>query len=291
MKIWSVLGHCREYYSLCKPKVIAVMLVTSWVGMCLACKSGIPWHPFIFGTIGIALAAASSAIVNHLIDAKIDAKMQRTAQRPIASGRILPKQAIFFSTVLGITGLLTLLFFVNFLTAILTLSTMLGYAVLYSLFLKHASPQNIVIGGIAGAAPPLLGWASVTNEINAYALLLVLIIFAWTPPHFWSLAIYRSSEYRNANVPMLPVTHGIRFTKLSIVLYTLLLIAITLLPFAAGMSGLIYLISALVLGIAFLLQTLLLYYSNKELEARKTFGFSIVYLLCLFLALLVDHYF
>lgn len=280
----------RDYLSLCKPKVILVMLATTWVGMHLASHDPIPWPILFFATLGIALSGGSAAVINHLVDSSIDAKMTRTSKRPIASGRILPQHALKFAFILGVLGLSILFIFINTLTALLTLATLLGYALLYTLFLKRATPQNIVIGGAAGATPPLLGWAAVSNDIHAYALLLVLIIFTWTPPHFWALAIYRREDYQKANIPMLPVTHGVFFTKLCVVLYTLLLVATTVLPYATGMSGLIYFISALILGVAFLSQTLLLYFSHKPSEALKTFSFSILYLLLLFTALLVDHY-
>lgn len=280
----------QDYLTLCKPKVILVMLVTSWVGMHLATDHLVPLTTFIFATLGIAMAGSSAAVINHLVDRHIDAKMSRTEHRPMACKRISLEKAILFSFLLGISGLFILAVFINILTAFLTLLTVLGYAVLYTLFLKRSTPQNIVIGGAAGAMPPLLGWTAVTNEINAFAWLPVLIIFAWTPPHFWALAIYRKEDYFKANIPMLPVTHGVSFTKLFIVLYTILLFIVTLLPFITEMSGLLYFISALLLGSAFLIQTLILYRSQDPRVALKTFSFSIVYLLLLFSALLIDHY-
>ncbi len=280
----------QDYFMLCKPKVIIVMLVTTWVGMHLATMTFVPWDILIFGTIGIALAGSGAAVINHLVDRHIDAKMIRTENRPIASKRISIFQAALFASLLAMSGLLILSFLVNFLTAFLTLLTVLGYAVLYTLFLKRRTPQNIVIGGAAGAMPPLLGWTAVTGEIDALAWLPVLIIFVWTPPHFWALAIYRKEDYQNANIPMLPITHGVPFTKLYMILYTCLLFAITLLPYATQMSGLVYLITAIILGIAFLVQMLALYRTCSTYMALKTFSFSIIYLLLLFTALLIDHY-
>ena len=279
----------QDYYALCKPQVVLVMLVTSWVGMILASGHVIHWNAIMFGTVGIAFSGAAAAVINHLVDRRIDAKMTRTAYRPIASGKIRPIHAFIFSVFLGSTGLTVLFFLVNHLTAYLTFLTLVGYAVFYTMFLKRATPQNIVIGGAAGATPPLLGWATVSNDIHAYALLLVLIVFTWTPPHFWALAIYRHQEYAKANIPMLPVTHGIPFTKLCIVLYTCLLWGVTLLPFAVGMSGPLYLILAIILGSIFLIYTLVLFQTNSLPFALKTFTFSIVYLLLLFVALLLDY--
>lgn len=280
-----------DYLRLCKPKVVLLMLLTSWVGMHLASEQAIPLTVLIFATLGIAAAAAGSAVVNHLVDRNIDAKMTRTAMRPIASGRITAKNALVFSGFLSLFGLGLLLVFVNPVTAGLTFVTTLGYAIIYTIFLKRATPQNIVIGGLAGATPPLLGWSAITGNITPEALLLVLIIFAWTPPHFWSLAIYRIEDYTKAKIPMLPVTHGIKFTKLCIVLYTLLLFAITLLPFAIKMSKLIYLSTAVTLGLAFVYSSVKLYLSNKQKRAMQTFNFSILYLVLLFIGLLFDHYY
>ena len=280
-----------DYLRLCKPKVVLLMLLTSWVGMHLASEQAIPFTVLIFSTLGIAFAAAGSAVINHLVDRNIDAKMTRTAMRPIASGRITAKNALVFSGFLSLFGLGLLLVFVNPVTAGLTFVTTLGYAIIYTIFLKRATPQNIVIGGLAGATPPLLGWSAITGNITPEALLLVLIIFAWTPPHFWSLAIYRIEDYTKAKIPMLPVTHGIKFTKLCIVLYTLLLFAITLLPFAIKMSKLIYLATAVTLGLGFVYSSVKLYLSNKQKRAMQTFNFSILYLVLLFIGLLFDHYY
>jgi len=290
MEVNKKLMLLQDFFLLCKPKVVIVMLTTAWVGMSLATPNKIPISIFILGTIGIAFSASAAAVINHLVDRHIDAKMQRTRHRPIASGRINALTALLFSLTLGILGIFVLFFFVNPLTAILTFLTVLGYAVLYTLFLKHKTPQNIVIGGLAGAMPPLLGWTTVSGELNAYAWVLVLIIFTWTPPHFWALAIYRRKDYQNANIPMLPVTHGVRFTKLCVVLYTILLFLTSLLPYLTQMSGTYYFIAALFLGVAFLIQTLVLYKTNKDEVALKTFSFSILYLLLLFIALLWDHY-
>jgi protoheme IX farnesyltransferase len=284
---WSIF---QDYYSLCKPKVIFLMLVTCWVGMILATQNTLPWNAFIFGTLGIALSGAAAAVINHLVDRRIDAKMTRTLYRPIASGRITPKKALMFASILAISGISILFFWVNPLTAYLSVLTVLGYACFYTLFLKRATPQNIVIGGAAGATPPLLGWVAVSNEMHAFAWLLVLIIFTWTPPHFWALAIYRQQEYAAANIPMLPVTHGLFFTKLCIVLYTCLLWAVTLLPYVVGMSGLLYFIFAFILGAVFLGYALILFRSKSPSFALKTFSFSILYLLLLFIFLLMDYF-
>jgi protoheme IX farnesyltransferase len=280
----------EDYLILCKPKVVFVMLITALVGMHLATQSFVPWKILIFSSLGIALMGGSAATVNHLVDRHIDAKMQRTANRPLVNKRISTRQAIIFATLIGLAGFLVLILWINPLTAFLTLMTFLGYAVLYTRFLKRLTPQNIVIGGIAGAMPPLLGWTSVTNEISAFAWLLVLIIFAWTPPHFWALAIYRQEDYHNAAIPMLPITHGVAFTKLHVVLYTILLLVVSLLPYAVKMSGHFYGAAAFILGILFLKYAYRLYKSDNPHTAIQTFYFSIVYLLGLFSALLIDHY-
>lgn len=278
-----------DFLTLCKPKVILMMLITSWVGMFLAKPGSFSLKILFFATLGIALTGSAAAVINHLVDRKIDAKMLRTQLRPLASERISVLAAIIFALALGVLGLSLLLIFVNALTTILTLFTLGGYAVLYTVFLKRATPQNIVIGGAAGAMPPLLGWVAMSNHIHPHALLLVLIIFVWTPPHFWSLAIFRYQDYLKAKIPMLPVTHGIPYTKLSIVLYTLLLMATSVLPFVVGMSGWFYFFTALLLGLIFLLQTLRLYRSSTLKTALNTFSFSIVYLLLLFAVLLLDR--
>ncbi|MFT3741947.1 MAG: heme o synthase [Gammaproteobacteria bacterium] len=280
----------RAYYELCKPRVVALMLITAWVGMLLATPTFPPWSVIIFGTLGIALTACAGAVMNHLADRHIDAVMHRTQKRPLPSGKVSPLTAFIFSVVLAIAGLAILVFLVNALTALLTLLSFVGYALIYTLFLKRTTAQNIVIGGLAGAAPPLLGWTAVTNHLDYGGLLLVLIIFTWTPPHFWALAIYRLKEYQKADIPMLPVTHGVAFTKLNIVLYTCLLLAASTLPFVVGMSGILYLIGALILGSRFLYLAIQLKKHDNPILAIQTFRFSILYLLLLFLLLLVDHY-
>jgi protoheme IX farnesyltransferase len=280
----------RDYLELCKPAVIVVMIVTSLIGMFLAVPGMVPLDVLVLGNLGIALSAASAATINHLVDRQVDIKMARTQDRPIAQGRVQPMQAIMFAAVLGFVGMATLVLYTNALTAWLTLASLLGYAVVYTIFLKRATPQNIVIGGLAGAAPPLLGWVAVTNEVHPHALLLVLIIFVWTPPHFWALALHRKEEYAKADVPMLPVTHGERYTKLHILLYTIALIPVTILPWLAGMSGWMYLLGALVLGGGFLYWAIMLMIGDKPDLGMATFKYSIVYLLALFAIMLVDHY-
>ena len=280
----------RDYLELCKPNVVLVMIVTSAIGMFMAVPGMVATDILILGNLGIALCAASAATINHLVDRRIDLKMSRTLNRPIATGRVGTYQAVSFSAVLGVVGMAILLLYINALTAWLTMASLLGYAVVYTLYLKRATPQNIVIGGLAGAAPPLLGWTAVTDEVHGYGLLLVLIIFIWTPPHFWALALHRKDEYAKADVPMLPVTHGERYTKLHIVLYTVLLIIVTLMPYLTGMSGWLYLLGAVVLGAGFLYWALVLMFSDKPNLGMATFKYSIVYLLALFAIMLVDHY-
>lgn len=280
----------RDYLELTKPNVVALMILTALIGMFLAVPGMVPVDVLILGNLGIALCAGSAATVNHLVDRQIDTKMARTLNRPVATGRVEPLHAIIFATVLGIVGMAILLIFINALTAWLTLASLLGYAVVYTLFLKRATPQNIVIGGLAGAAPPLLGWTAVTGEIHGHALLLVLIIFAWTPPHFWALAVHRKDEYAKAKVPMLPVTHGDQYTRLHILLYTLILLAVTLMPFVTRMSGWLYLLGALVLGFGFLYWAIVLYRGKNPNAGMDTFKYSIVYLMALFVVMLVDHY-
>ncbi|MBI2783033.1 MAG: protoheme IX farnesyltransferase [Gammaproteobacteria bacterium] len=280
----------RDYLELCKPNVVLVMIVTSVIGMFMAVPGMVPVRILVLGNLGIALCAAAAAAVNHLVDRHIDLKMARTLNRPVAQGRIEPSQVLLFAVVLGVAGMAILLVWINALTAWLTLASLLGYAVVYTLYLKRATPQNIVIGGLAGAAPPLLGWTAVTGEIHGHGLLLVLIIFAWTPPHFWALALHRKDEYARANVPMLPVTHGERYTKLHILLYTILMILVTVLPYLTGMSGWLYLLGALVLGGGFLYWALRLYAGTDSTLGMTTFKYSIVYLLALFAIMLADHY-
>ncbi|MCP6696965.1 heme o synthase [Pseudomonas donghuensis] len=280
----------RDYLELTKPKVVVLMLITSLVGMFLATRAGVPWTILLFGNLGIACCAGGAAVVNHVVDRRIDALMARTHKRPIAEGRVTPAAALTFALLLATLGMALLLVFTNALTAWLTLASLLGYAVIYTGFLKRATPQNIVIGGLAGAAPPLLGWVAISGHISAEPLLLVLIIFAWTPPHFWALAIHRKEEYAKADIPMLPVTHGEHYTKVHILLYTLVLLAVSLLPYAIHMSGPLYLACALALGGRFLQWAWVLYRGSRPHAAIKTFKYSIWYLLLLFIALLVDHY-
>lgn len=280
----------RDYLELCKPRVVALMLVTALVGMYLAVPGGIALSLVGLSLAGIGLSAGSAAAINHLVDKRIDTLMARTRQRPVACARISVSHAVVFALILGVAGLSILAFTVNGLTAILTFITLIGYAGIYTGYLKRATPQNIVIGGLAGAAPPLLGWTAVTNQLDPHALLLVLIIFTWTPPHFWALAIYRFEEYRHAEIPMLPVTHGIAFTRLHVLLYTILLLVVSMLPGVVGMSGWLYTVGAGVLGLRFLYWSWALYRTSEPKIAMKTFRFSITYLLCLFIFLLLDHY-
>ena len=280
----------RDYLELTKPKVVVLMLITSLVGMLLASDAGVPWPVLVFGNLGIGLCAGAAAVVNHVVDRRIDALMARTHKRPLAQGRVEPLAALLFALALALLGMATLLLFTNPLTAWLTLASLIGYAVIYTGFLKRATPQNIVIGGLAGAAPPLLGWVAVSGQVSAEPLLLVLIIFAWTPPHFWALAIQRKAEYAKADIPMLPVTHGERYTKQHILLYTLMLLAISLLPYVIHMSGLLYLACAVLLGLRFLHWAWVLYRGSRPHAAMATFRYSIGYLFGLFIALLVDHY-
>ena len=280
----------RDYLELTKPNVVALMILTSVIGMLLA-TSGLPsMEVLIWGNMGIAFLAGAAAVVNHVVDQKIDTVMARTRKRPVATGKISPVEAIVFAAFLASVGMFVLMWQVNHLTAWLTLASLVGYAGVYTLFLKRATPQNITIGGLAGAMPPLLGWTAVTGQVEGHALLLVLIIFAWTPPHFWALAIHRKEEYAKAGIPMLPVTHGNKFTELHILLYTLMLLAVSLLPFVTGMSGWIYLAGALVLGLRFLHYAIRLLKGDDRRVALNTFKYSITYLMALFVVLLVDHY-
>jgi len=267
-----------------------MMLICAFVGMLLAEQQVQSFGYLFVALLGIAFCAASAAAVNQVIDRNTDASMTRTDQRPLPQGELSATHASMFALALGISGSLILYFFVNTLTMILTLASLVGYAFIYTIYLKRATPQNIVIGGLAGAAPPLLGWSSVTNTIDPYALLLVLIIFVWTPPHFWALAIYRKDEYAKESIPMLPVTHGVIFTKLQIVLYTIILFIVSVLPYVVLMSGEIYLFSALVLSTVFLYYSVNLYFSKDDEDAMKTFQFSIYYIFLIFLALLIDHF-
>lgn len=286
----KISAQWRDYYQLCKPNVVLLMILTSAIGMLLASPEMVSMQVLIVGNLGIALCAGSAAAVNHLVDRKIDLKMARTYNRPVAKGRVEPIQAAIFALILGVVGMWLLIAYINVLTAWLTLASLLGYAVVYTLYLKRASPQNIVIGGLAGAAPPLLGWVAVTNSIDAHALLLVLIIFAWTPPHFWALAVHRKDDYAKAEIPMLPVTHGIRYTKIHILLYSFILLAVTLLPYATGMFNWLYLLGALVLGGGFIYWALVMLLTERATAAMDTFKYSIIYLMALFVVMLVDHY-
>lgn len=280
----------RDYLEISKPRVILLMLVCALVGMFLATPNMVPLDTIVFGLAGIALVAASAAALNHLVDATIDARMERTHNRPIARGSVDNAHAQIFIAATGISGMLILTLLVNPLTAWLNLASWVGYGIIYTMYLKRATPQNIVIGGLFGAAPPLFGWTAVTNSIDGGGLLLLLIIFAWTPPHFWALAIDRKEEYAKANVPMLPVTHGEAYTKLHILLYTIIMIIITILPFVIGMSNLLYLIGALGLGAGFLYWCVVMIKGTNPKAPIKTFRYSIFYLLLLFVCLLVDHY-
>ena len=286
----SFLNRLNDYFELCKPRVVMLMILTSVVGICLAPSVAFPMMPLILGNLGIALVAGGAATLNHVADQHIDKLMCRTQRRPIVQGKITTKNSIIFAGILCAIGMLILFCFVNTLTAILTFISLIGYAVCYTLYLKHATPQNIVIGGIAGAMPPLLGWTAVTGSVSPQALLLVLIVYIWTPPHFWALAIHRFDDYAKANIPMLPNTHGIAFTKLSILLYTILLICATTLPYVIGMSGMIYLLGASLANLIFLGYALRLYFNGDKKIAINTFWYSIYYLGILFLLLLIDHY-
>ena len=280
----------RDYKELTKPNVVLLMILTAVIGMFMAVPGMVPLQILILGNLGIALCAGSAATINHLVDQRIDRQMSRTRQRPVAQGRVRPAQAAVFAAVIGSAGMAILLIWVNALTPWLTFASLLGYAVVYTMFLKRATPQNIVIGGLAGAAPPLLGWTAVTGEIQGHGLLLALIIFAWTPPHFWALAIHRREEYAAVDIPMLPVTHGVAFTKLHILLYTVIMFLITLLPYATRMSGPLYLLGAVVLGAGFLYWAIELLRDKNPNAPMETFKYSIIYLMALFVVMLLDHY-
>ena len=280
----------KNYYELCKPNVVLMMLITALVGSMLASKTLAPLSLIALAMLGIGLCASSAAAINHIIDRKADANMNRTENRPIPQGEISPFKASIFAFTLGGLGAAILVIYVNTLTALLTLASLIGYAFIYTVYLKRATPQNIVIGGLAGAAPPLLGWTAVTNSVDPNSLLLVLIIFAWTPPHFWALAIHRKDDYAKENIPMLPVTHGVQFTKLQIILYTIIMMLVSLFPFVVMMSGVFYLFSALILGIIFLYYSIALYFDEENKFAFPTFVYSIYYIFLIFAALLIDHY-
>ena len=280
----------REYLELTKPRVVALLLVTALVGMALATPTWVAAQVLIPALIGIGLMASSAAAINHLVDRHIDAKMARTLRRPLPTGALSPRKVLLFALAIGALGYVVLELWVNRLTAVLTLASLVGYAVIYTMYLKRATPQNIVIGGLAGAAPPLLGWTAVTGEIHAYPLLLVMIVFTWTPPHFWALAVHRAKDYAKAEIPMLPVTHGIAFTKTCILLYTVLLTVVCMLPYLVGMSGWLYLAGVTVLNLCFLAYALKLKYRPEKHTAFNMFKFSIWHLMVLFVLLLVDHY-
>jgi len=285
----------RQYLELCKPKVVALIVFTAVVGMFMATKKSTfpPLDLVFYACVGIFLAAASAAAINHVVDKYVDIQMARTKSRPVATGEISTRNALVFAIVLGVVAMFILIYFVNFFTATLTFISLIGYAVVYTMYLKRATPQNIVIGGAAGAAPPVLGWAAMTAGVDPFfsdSFWLFLIIFIWTPPHFWALAIYRRHDYSKAKIPMLPVTHGVKYTRLHILLYTILLVVISVMPYLTGMCGLFYLVSALALGMGFLAYAIRLFFSDDEKLPLRTFGYSIYYLMAMFAALLIDHY-
>lgn len=280
----------RDYYTLTKPRVVQLLVFTAVIGMFLSTPGMVPWNVLVFASLGIGLAAASGAAVNHVLDRRFDETMARTRGRPLPMGRISERDAMAFALALGLIGIGMLTLLINPLTAVLTFFALIGYAVIYTIYLKRATPQNIVIGGAAGAAPPVLGWVAVQNHVSGYALLLFLIIFTWTPPHFWALAISRKSDYEKAEIPMLPVTHGVAVTKSFVLYYTVLLVLVTLLPYLTGMSGMLYLIAALLLGAGFLFYAVVLKKSDDTRIALKTFHYSLSYLVALFAFLLLDHY-
>ncbi len=280
----------KRYLELCKPKVVLLIVFTALVGMFLSTPGMVPWNALLFGTLGIGLAAASGAALNHWVDQRIDAVMDRTRNRPLPQGELASSSALAFALLLGALAMAVLVLFVNTLTAVLTFIALIGYAVIYTVFLKRMTSQNIVLGGAAGAAPPVLGWAAATGQVHPEAMLLFLIIFVWTPPHFWALAIKRREDYARAGIPMLPVTHGVMVTKRYILLYTLVLVAVSLVPFVTHMSGVLYIAGATALGIGFLHNAIALYRARDDGPAMKTFGYSIFYLSALFAFFLADHY-
>lgn len=286
----AIAARAGQYLELTKPRVVALIVFTAIIGMFLATPALPPWQALVLGSTGIWLAAGSAAAINHLLDRERDAVMARTAARPLVTGELSPRQVLVFALALGAASMVLLAAFVNVLTAVLTFASLIGYAVIYTVYLKRATPQNIVIGGAAGAAPPVLGWAAVTGEVHPYALLLFLIIFIWTPPHFWALAIFRRDDYSRAQVPMLPVTHGVEYTRWHVLYYTVLLLVVSLLPFVTGMTGLVYAAGALVLGIGFLWYAIRLLNPPSERFAMDVFNYSIIYLMALFAFLLVDHW-
>ena len=284
------MSKWRAYYDITKPKVVALLVLTAVVGMSLSVPGGLPWQLFLPAMLGIALLSSAAAAINHIVDEKIDAVMGRTHNRPLPEGRITVNNAIVFAISIALIGFILLYALVNPLTAYLTLAGLVGYSFVYTLYLKRATPQNITIGGLAGAIPPLLGWTAMTNEIHPHALLLVLLIFTWTPPHFWALAIHRKNDYAKVNIPMLPVTHGVNFTKTQILLYTVLLFIVGLLPYLVGMSNWLYLLGAISLNAIFFAYAWKLKFNADEKTAMDTFKFSIIHLMLLFIILLLDHY-
>lgn len=284
------MGQWRDYLELCKPKVVALMVFTAIVGMLLADPANVNLLTLLYATIGIALVASSAAAINHVADSRIDAAMDRTKLRPLPSGSLDKTSVLMFAFLIGAVGMVILTMQINVLTAVLTFLSLVGYAVVYTMYLKRATPQNIVIGGAAGATPPLLGWTAITGTVDADALVLFLIIFTWTPPHFWALAIYRKDEYAKVDIPMLPVTHGEDYTRLQITLYTVLMSLVTVLPYFTGMSGLLYLVSALLLNAGFLYYAISLQVTKSRTKAINTFVYSIVYLMALFAVLLLDRF-
>ncbi|MDH5552618.1 MAG: heme o synthase [Nitrosomonas sp.] len=287
----NTASRVQQFYRLTKPRVVSLIVFTAFIGMFLAVPGAVPLNALIFGTLGIALVAGAAAALNCLVEQEYDAVMARTQGRPLPQGKVSTGETLFFLTIVGGSGLYMLYAWVNPLTMWLTMGTFVGYAIIYTLILKPLTPQNIVIGGASGAMPPVLGWAAVTGEVTADALLLFLIIFAWTPPHFWALALYRKNEYAKIGMPMLPVTHGDQFTKLHVLLYTVILTIVTLLPYVTQMSGLIYLVSVLILDGIFMYYAIQIYRNYSDQLAKDAFKFSILYLALLFVALLVDHYF
>jgi len=283
-------SNVGRFLALCKLRVVSLIVFTAIVGMALSVPGMIPLTPLIIGSLGIGLAASSAAAINHLLDARADQIMARTRNRPLPMGELNQRQVLTFAIALGVVSMILLVAFINVLTAALTFASLIGYAVVYTAWLKRATPQNIVIGGAAGAAPPVLGWAAVTGEVHAYALILFLIIFVWTPPHFWALAIYRRHDYEAADVPMLPVTHGVQFTRWQILFYSIILVLVTLLPWLTDMSGLVYLAGSTVLNIGFMGYALAMMRARSEQLAMQMFNYSVVYLMALFAFLLVDHY-
>jgi len=290
MAVAALPSRLAGFLELCKPKVVALIVFTAMVGMALASPGLMPLDRFVWASVGIALASASAAAINHIIDRRIDARMVRTRHRPLPTGVLTERQALAFALLLAAVSMLLLSALVNTLTAVLTLVSLIGYAILYTVWLKRATPQNIVIGGAAGAAPPVLGWVAMTGELHPFALILFLIISAWTPPHFWALAIYRRADYAGVGLPMLPVTHGVEFTRWQILFYSIVLVLVTLLPYLTGMSGLIYLAGSSVLNLGFLGYAVALLRHKNEQLAMEMFKFSVLYLMALFAILLIDHY-